>query len=74
MDNPNISLTIVDENNNIMYHPTNNSAIKVKVVKINNHRYAGMKPIKNKYIKLKELLRSFTQEEIKDMIMQKIIY
>ena len=72
--NPNISLTIIDENNNIIYHSTNNSTIKVKIVKINNHRYAGLKPIENKYIKLKELLRSFTHEEIKNTITQKIIY
>ena len=74
LNNLNILLTIVDENNNIIYHPTNNSTIKVKIAKINDYRYAGMKPTKNKYIKLKELWQSFTHEEMKNMIMQKIIY
>lgn len=69
LNNPNISLTIVDENNNIIRHPTNNTSNKVKIVKINDYRYAGLKPIKNKYIKSNEITKSFTQEEIKDMIM-----
>lgn len=69
LNNPNISLTIVDENNNIIRHPTNNTSNKVKIVKINDYRYAGLKPIKNKYIKFNEITKSFTQEEIKDMIM-----
>lgn len=74
LNNPKISLTIVDENNNIIHHPTNNTSSKVKIVKTNYYRYAGLKPIKNKYIKSNEIIKSFTQEEIKDMIMQKIIY
>ena len=37
VDNPNISLTVYDENDEIIYHPINNSKNKVKIVKINNH-------------------------------------
>ena len=73
MNNPNISLTIIDENNNTIYESINNSNNKAKILKINNNRYAGIKPIKDKYIKLKELLRSFTHEELREYIMNKII-
>lgn len=61
-------------NNDIMYYPTNNTSTKVKIGKMNEDRYAGLKPIKNKYIKFNELIKSFTQEKKKDMIMQKTIY
>ena len=74
LNNPNISLTVVDENNNAIYDSISNSYTKVKIVKINNNRYAGIKPIKNKYIKLKELLQSFTHKELKAYIMNKIIH
>ena len=33
--------------------------------KINNHRYHALKPLKDKYTQLKELLKQFTQKELK---------
>ena len=42
-DNPNISLTLVDDNNNIIYHSINNTSTKAKIVKINDNTYAGIK-------------------------------
>ena len=73
-DNPNISLTLVDDNNNIIYHSINNTSTKAKIVKINDNTYAGVKPTKNKYIKFIEFIKPCTHEEIRDMIMEKIIY
>ena len=74
-DNPNISLTILDDNNNnIIYHSTNNLSTKAKIVKINDSRYAGIKPTKNKYIKFIKFIKSCTHGEIRYMIMEKIIY
>ena len=73
-DNPNISLTLVDDNNNIIYHSINNTSTKAKIVKINDNTYAGIKPTKNKYIKFIEFIKPCTHEEIRDMIMEKIIY
>lgn len=74
-DNPNISLATVDDNNNnIIYHSSNNTSTKAKIVKINDNTYAGIKPTKNKYIKFIEFIKSCTHEEIRDMIMEKIIY
>ena len=49
INNHNISLTLFDENN-ITYLPKNSSANKAQIVKINNSRYAAVKPLKNKYI------------------------
>ena len=46
INNPNISLTVFDENNNIIYMPNNNSTNKAQMVKINNYRYAAVKPQK----------------------------
>ena len=44
MNNPNISLTIIDENNNTVYESINDSNTKAKILKISNNRCAGIKP------------------------------
>ena len=44
INNPNISLTVFDENNNITYLPKDNSINKAQIVKIDN-RYAAIKPL-----------------------------
>lgn len=75
-NNPNVSLTIYDEKNNILYSPRNNSNNKAYIIKMNNHRYSAIKPKKSKSIKLKKLLSSFTYEELsiifKEIIMKKV--
>ena len=63
-------MTIIDEDKNILYRPSNIGNNKGQVVKVKDNRYATMKPIKNKYIKLKEILQSFSHEEITNIIMQ----
>lgn len=73
LNNPSIWLTITDTNNNIIYKSNNNSNDKAIIVKINAYSYASIRPIKNKYIKLKELLKQFTHEELKDLLLNKII-
>ena len=42
----------------------NNANNEACIVKINNHRYHALKPNKNKYIELKELLKQFTYKEL----------
>ena len=74
INNPDISLTIIDENKNTLYRPSNIGNNKVQVVKLKDNRYAAIKPIKKKYIKLKEILQFFSHEEITNIIMQKIIH
>ena len=73
VNNPDISLTVIDDDKNILYISHNISSIRAKIVKLKNNRYATIKPVKNKYIKLKEILRLFSHKEISDMIKQKII-
>ena len=72
INNPNISLTAFDENDNIVYMSNNNISNKAQIVKINNYRYAAMKPFKNKFIKLDELLDSFPHLDLREYILQKI--
>ena len=72
INNPNISLTAFDENDNIVYMSNNNSSNKAQIVKINNYRYTAMKPFKNKFVKLDELLDSFPHLDLREYILQKI--
>ena len=67
-----MSLTVFDENNKMLYSPNNNSANKAKIVKINNCRYAAIKPLKDKLIKLNELLKSVSQLELREYFLQRI--
>ena len=39
---------------------------------MNNYRYAAMKPFKNKFAKLDELLKSFSHLELREYILQNI--
>ena len=68
-----VSIEILDEDENIIYLPSNTSKNKAVIVKLNDYRYATIKPTKNKYIKLKEILQSFSHKELNNIIMQKII-
>ena len=73
VNNPDIYLTVIDDDKNILYISHNISSIRAKIVKLKNNRYATIKPVKNKYIKLKEILWLFPHKEISDIIKQKII-
>ena len=70
--NPHVSLEIRDGDGHIC-SPSNTSNNKAVIVKLHDYRYATIKPIKNKYIRLKEILQLFSQKEISDIIMRKII-
>ena len=74
IDNPNISLIVYNKNENIIYSSNNyNTSNKASIFKINNDRYSTIRPIKNNLIKLKELLQSFSQSEIRDPRVQNIL-
>ena len=73
-NNPSISLTIYDEYAETLYKSTNKSNKQAYIVKINNHRYHTSKPHKRKYIQLRELLKQFTQRELKEYVLSKIIH
>ena len=73
VNNPDISLTVIDDDKNIFYISHNISSIRAKIVKLKNNRGGGGDPRGGGYIKLKEILRLFSREEISDIIKQKII-
>ena len=73
IDNPNVSLTVLNENNEIIYTSNNNPDIKAKTTKINNDRYAAIKPLKNKYIKLNEFIQSHSHHELRDVLFEIIL-
>ena len=74
VNNQHVSLEILDGGRNIIYSPSNTCKIKAVIVKINDCRYAAIKPIKNKYIRLREILQCFSHREISDIIKHKNIY
>ena len=57
-NNQSISLNVYDENHNLIHKSINNSNKKACIVKINNNRYQALKPNKDKYIQLRELLKN----------------
>ena len=43
------------------------------IIKINDYRYAGIKPPRDKFRKLHDLRRSYSHSELKEFILQKIV-
>ena len=72
INNPNTSLTIFDENNKIIYVTKNNGTNKTQILKLRNNRYAALKPLKNKFIKLDKVLAFFSHKELRERILQYI--
>ena len=70
IDNPNNSLTVLNENNEVIYTSNNKPHIKAKIIKINNDRWAAMKPLKNKSIKLNEFIQSHFHHELRDILFE----
>ena len=72
-NNRNISLTVFDENDNIIYLPKNISTNKAQIVKFKDNSYAAIKPFKNKFLKLDELLNSISHLDLREYMLQKIL-
>ena len=72
-DNPNISVTVFNEDKKIIYSPNNFTPNKASIVKRHDNRYAPIKLLKDNFIKLKELLQSFPQSELRDLSIQNIL-
>ena len=62
-------MTILDEDNKKIYHTKNDSIYKPYLVRLKNNRYAALKPLKNKFMWLDEILKSFSQTELKEYIL-----
>ena len=72
INNPNISLTVYNDLNEIIYNPKNKSNNKPYIIKINN-RYHALNPSKNNFIQLNRLLKQFTHKELTEFILNHII-
>ena len=73
INNPDILLTVFDENNKILYISKINGTKKALIVKLKDNKYAAIKPFKNKFIKLNNLLESFSHIELQEHIIQNIL-
>ena len=73
-NNPSISLSVYDEYGKLLQKSLNNSSKKAYMIKINNHRHHALKPIKDKYKQLEELLKQFTHKELTAYILRKVTY
>ena len=73
-NNQSISLTVYNENKEIIYTPKNNTDNKAYIIKINNHRYNALKPNKHKYIQLENILKLFTHNELNVYLLRKVAY
>ena len=71
-NNSNISLTIFDEDNKKIYHSKNDSANEAPIVQLKNNTYAALKPLKNKFMRLNKMLKSFSYKQLKEYILSHI--
>ena len=71
-NNSNISLTIFDDDNKRTYTTKNDSTNKAHIVQLKSNRYAALKPLKNKFMRLEKMLKSFSCKELKKYILNHI--
>ena len=56
-----------------IYITKNNSDNKGQIVQLKNNRYAALKPVKNKFIKLDKMLTSFSHKELREHLLKYIL-
>ena len=71
-NNSNISVTIIDEEHEKIYHSKNDSTNKAHIVQFKNSRYVALKPLKIKFMRLEKMLKSFSHKELKEYILNRI--
>ena len=73
-NNSNISLTIFDENKKKkeIYTTKNDSANKGDIVQLKNNIYAALRSLRNKFMRLEKMLKSFSHKELKEYILNHI--
>ena len=68
-NNSHISLAILDDNNNQLINTSNNDSInKAYIIKINEDRYAAIKPSSNNLIKTKQLIKKMSHAELEQIL------
>ena len=73
-NNPYISLSVYDENGKLLHKSLNNTNNEASTVKINDHWYHALKPNKNIYKQLNDLLKQFTHKELTEYILNKVTH
>ena len=68
INNPFVSLTVYNEHNEILYISKTKSNNRAYIIKINN-RYHALKPDKDKFVQLKQLLKQFTHKELSEYVL-----
>ena len=58
-------MKVFDDKNNIVYALNNKSTYKAQIGKLKDNSYAAIKPLKNTFIELNELLKSFSHLELR---------
>ena len=71
-NSPSISRTVYDENGKFLHKPESNTNNNAYIVKLNNNRYHALKPNKDKYKQLNDLLKQFTPKELSEYILNKV--
>ena len=69
-NNSNISLTIFDEDSKKIYHSKNDT--EAPIVQLKNNTYDALKPLKNKFMRLNKMLKSFSHKQLKESILSHI--
>ena len=72
INNPNVSLNILSEDNRLIYKSNNDCFKKAYIVKINEHKYAAIKPSSNNFIKTKQLINKMSHAELKHTLIHLI--
>ena len=72
-NNPSISLTVYDENNNAVHKSINSTDKKATIVKSKDNTPASIKPLTPNQTKFDNFLKKYTHKEITEYIMSKHI-
>ena len=57
------------ETNKRIYTTKDDSTNKAHIVQLKNNRYVELKPLKNKFMRLDKILKSFSHKELKEYIL-----
>ena len=72
-NNPSISLTVINKNNNTIHNSMNNTDKRVTIVKLKENTFVSIKPSIPSHIKPDRIFSKYSHKEMSDFIMSKII-
>ena len=68
-NNTNVSWKIFNEENKKKCTSKSDTTNKPYIVQLKNNRYVAMKPLKNTFTQLNQILKSFSHMELKDYVL-----